>query len=223
MSSIIHASFPGLNATVPFALERLLHDSGQTSVMEQNDHLEAFVNHSPYTSSHDPILRVCHVEPGAVRAGEAELTAVLAGVCLEQTQQAFLACLDQMLESATPLLPDVEEGLDLLKERFLTDLRSCLDAAKFSPEQRIVVGLDPIGRLCLVDPAEHPALERIFAERQDLEDALREIAVQAALLRGIQDIGAARQARPGEQADLSLPGRYHVCLKGGLSHFYVPR
>lgn len=176
----------------------------------------------------DPIRDMLHVhraEAGFACHEETPLAAVLDGACLERAQPDFLACLGHMLENATPLLPDVEEGLDQLREHFLTDLRACLDAANLAPEQRVVVGLDENGHLRLVEPSESPVLENLFAKRPEMEAALREIAAQATLLRGIQDIGAAISlSRHGSSSSGPLlPGRYHVCLKGGLSHFYVPR
>lgn len=185
------------------------------------------MNHS--FSSTDPVQSMLHVrqqDVGMLPHGPEDLAALLAGASLESARPEFLACLDQMLENAAPHLPDVEEHLDQLKDHFLESLRQRLAEAGINPDQRLVLGLDEDGAFRVVEPADDPALVALFANCPEFGAAFGHIAVQATLLRGIQDIGAAMGREPGldgRTLGTILPGRYHVCLKGGLSHFYVPR
>ena len=151
-------------------------------------------------------------------------------VTLECAQPNLLKSLTSLVHQAGPLLPGMEDALDSLKEAFLELLRVKLEENDVSLDARLVLGLDTSGRFGVID-AGHPqyeALQSLLGETPELEAAMREIARQSLLLRGLQDIGyvvGCEGECPADALDLTSLGQdtsYHVCLKGALSHFYFP-
>lgn len=147
-----------------------------------------------------------------------EARRVLAAASLERSRPELLDSLTRLAAEAEPLLPDMEEVLDELKERFLDMLRVYLARAGVDTENtRLVVGLDAAGRFGVVDQASEAcrfpdaqdapdasdasdataapdaitALDALLSAAPELAAVLREIARQSLLLRGLQDIGAA--------------------------------
>lgn len=158
-----------------------------------------------------------------------DLTEIMRETIPERHQPLFLKRIAELLHCAEPILPEMEDALDNLKEAFLALLRLRLAEVGIDTDTRLVLGLDRDGRLEVVDAA-HPRADELGAllgHTPELEDAMREIARRTTLLRGLQDIGNAVSETSEEPDEPCHPvrtgGPYHVCLRGALSHFYFPR
>lgn len=163
-----------------------------------------------------------------------EARRALVAISLEHARPDLLNSLTRLAAEAEPLLSDMEDALDALKEMFLDMLRARLTEAGVNVEEtRLVVGLDATGHFGVPDRADArgEALDAALTAAPELEAVLREIARQSLLLRGLQDIGAAvTQAGAAAPEAASAAGEagearaypYHVCLRGALSHFYFP-
>ncbi len=141
-----------------------------------------------------------------------EARRALAATSLEHAQPDLLNSLTRLAAEAEPLLSDMEDTLDALKEMFLEMLRARLTEVGVNVEEtRLVVGLDAAGRFGVPDRtgASGEALDAALTATPELEAVLREIAAPGAASAD-RDAGEAR-AYP-----------YHVCLRGALSHFYFP-
>ena len=128
-----------------------------------------------------------------------------------------------MTESAE-LLPALEEQLDALQETFVSLLERQFEKEKFTPAHRLHIFLSPEGKL-VVEGEDDDADKvcAIFSRQPQLQQRFRELARLALLTHGI---AVARRAHAAMEAgadsdDEPLLARYHMCLKGALSHFYV--
>lgn len=146
---------------------------------------------------------------------------------LERSCPEGLKSIQDLLHQLKPFLPEIEERLDNLKEAFLIFLRTRMQQNEVSPDFRLILELDASGQLRVLDRS-HPQLEKvekILSESPALETALREIARQALLLSGVQDLessfGKGGNEWSRNELDFQIP-TYHVCLSGTLSHFYFP-
>ena len=191
-------------------------------------------------SSENSMLHLHRLSAGSAGPAPTDMAAFLAGpearralaaTSLEHAQPDLLNSLTRLAAEAEPLLSDMEDTLDALKEMFLEMLRARL--TEVGEETRLVVGLDAAGRFGVPDRtgASGEALDAALTATPELEAVLREIARQSLLLRGLQDIGAAvtqgGPAAPGAASADRDAGEaraypYHVCLRGALSHFYFP-
>ena len=194
-------------------------------------------------SSENSMLHLHRLSAGSAGPAPTDMAAFLAGpearralaaTSLEHAQPDLLNSLTRLAAEAEPLLSDMEDTLDALKEMFLERLRARLTEVGVNVEEtRLVVGLDAAGRFGVPDRtgASGEALDAALTATPELEAVLREIARQSLLLRGLQDIGAAvtqgGPAAPGAASADRDAGEaraypYHVCLRGALSHFYFP-
>ena len=130
---------------------------------------------------------------------------------------------DFMLEGAE-LFPVLEEQLDALQETFVSLLERQFEKEKFTPANRLHIFLSPEGKL-VVEGADDDADKvcAIFSRQPLLHQRFRELARLALLVLGIavaRRAHAAMDAGTGSDEE-PLLARYHMCLKGALSHFYV--
>ncbi|MBD5417609.1 MAG: hypothetical protein HDR50_08125 [Desulfovibrio sp.] len=132
--------------------------------------------------------------------------------------------LREFMNQSAELLPELEEQLDALQEAFVSLLERQFEKEKFSPEHRLHIFLSPEGKL-VVEGEDDDADKvcAIFSRQPQLHQRFRELARLALLTHGI---AVARRAHAAMEAGADsdeepLLGRYHMCLKGSLSHFYV--
>lgn len=118
----------------------------------------------------------------------------------------------------------LEARLDCLQESFMQILRKHLDAGKLTLEARLHLFLSPEGRLVVEgEDGDAEKLCELISGEPALQRRFQELARLALLARGVD---VARQAQnalesPQNSPENPLFGRYHMCLKGSLSHFYV--
>ena len=118
----------------------------------------------------------------------------------------------------------LEAHLDSLQESFMALLHGQLDAGKLELEERLHFYLSPEGRL-VVEGSDNDAEKvcELISRKPALQRRFQELARLALLSHGVEVACQAHTAlRESEQeADNPLFSRYHMCLKGPLSHFYV--
>ena len=99
-----------------------------------------------------------------------------------------------------------------------------LDAGKLELEERLHLYLSPEGRL-VVEGSDNDAEKvcELISRKPALQRRFQELARLALLSHGVEVACQAHTAlrEPEQEADNPLFSRYHMCLKGPLSHFYV--
>lgn len=133
---------------------------------------------------------------------------------------------DFLLEGAQ-LVPELEEHLDVLQEAFVSLMERQFDQEKFTPANRLHIFLSAEGNL-VVEGADDDAEKvcAIFSREPQLLQRFKELAKLALLTHGLSVAQCAQAEIEGggdafDAEAASLLGRYHMCLKGALSHFYV--
>lgn len=140
---------------------------------------------------------------------------------------AFLSTLETFVRSVNPVLADMEEQLETLKERMLVLLRQTLQAMPVDLENRVVIELDESGRLHLTQPADVPS--QVMAQHDsalqhpELLSGMYTLAVHSSLVRCVEELQSLHQSARLPYTEGADNPIYHVCLKGPLSHFYFPR
>ena len=118
----------------------------------------------------------------------------------------------------------LEAHLDSLQESFMVLLHGQLEAGKLELEERLHLYLSPEGRL-VVEGSDNDAEKvcELISRKPALQHRFQELARLALLSHGVEVACQAHTAlqEPELKADNPLFSRYHMCLKGPLSHFYV--
>lgn len=134
--------------------------------------------------------------------------------------------LDSLSRIYPLVLPALEARLDALQEDFLARLTLLMQARGLAPEGRLRLSVAG-GNAVLVEGEEDEAagLYALFAEHQDLSVHFHEMARLAVLAHGMevtaQACAAAEENATALADSAALLGRYQMCLKGSLSHFYL--
>ncbi len=132
--------------------------------------------------------------------------------------------LQEFMAESAELVPALEAQLDSLQEIFVSLMERQFEQEKFSPGNRLHLFLSAEGKLVVEgDEEDTEQVCDIFSHSPRLLRRFRELARLAMLVHGIDVARTAHTAiRTGGDADDGpLLGRYHMCLKGALSHFYV--
>lgn len=132
--------------------------------------------------------------------------------------------LQELMAESAELAPALEAQLDALQETFVSLLERQFEKEKFSPGNRLHLFLSAEGKLVVEgDEEDTEQICAIFSHSPRLLRRFRELARLAVLAHGIDVARTAHTAilTGGDTDDEPLLGRYHMCLKGALSHFYV--
>lgn len=132
--------------------------------------------------------------------------------------------LQELMAESAELAPALEAQLDALQENFVSLLERQFEKEKFSPGNRLHLFLSAEGKLVVEgDEEDTEQVCAIFSHSPRLLRRFRELARLAVLAHGIDVARTAHTAilTGGDTDDEPLLGRYHMCLKGALSHFYV--
>ncbi len=135
--------------------------------------------------------------------------------------------LDSLSRIYPLVLPAVEARLEALQDDFIAQLSRKMQGRGLAPQGRL--RLSPAaGNTVLVEGEEDEAagLRALFEACPYLGDLFHEMARLAVLAHGME---VTSQAYTGEGNNLAavvadntaLLGRYQMCLKGSLSHFYL--
>lgn len=128
--------------------------------------------------------------------------------------------LEQLEQHGRGLVEHLEALLDARQERFIAHLRQHLGETDI--EGKLHFSLNAEGQLII--EGEDEAAEnlcQVVAEIPSLQEDFQELAKLALLGYGL-DIACQAQAElEQEGAQNSLFTRFHMCLKGPFSHFYV--
>lgn len=176
------------------------------------------------TESRNHLTEMLHLRNGATPLAASPLPAqadTLSPTSLDDATARRLR--DFMLEGAE-LAPALEEHLDALQEGFVSQLERQFEKEKFTPANRLHIFLSPEGKL-VVEGADDDADKvcAIFSRQPSLLRRFRELARVALLAHGIAVARRAHAALEAgaEAVEEPILARYHMCLKGALSHFYV--
>jgi len=124
-----------------------------------------------------------------------EARRALAATSLEHAQPDLLNSLTRLAAEAEPLLSDMEDTLDALKEMFLEMLRARLTEVGVNVEEtRLVVGLDAAGRFGVPD--------RTGASGEALDAALGGALGAGVGLAGLAEGAGVAAGRTGAAAEL---------------------
>lgn len=146
-----------------------------------------------------------------------------------QVLQGLASGAEQTLRTLThggeELSRALETRLDDLQESFMAQLHSQLAAGRLNLEDRLHLSLSPEGRL-VVEGSENDAdkLCELISRKPALQQRFQELSRLAMLSHGVEVVRQAHNALTDvniDAADNPLFSRYHICLKGSLSHFYV--
>ncbi|MDE7241070.1 MAG: hypothetical protein K2N62_04195 [Desulfovibrio sp.] len=176
------------------------------------------------TESRNHLTEMLHLRNGATPLAASPYSAktdTLSPTSLDDATARRLR--DFMLEGAE-LAPALEEHLDALQEGFVSQLERQFEKEKFTPVHRLHLFLSPEGKL-VVEGEDDDADKvcAIFSRQPGLLRRFRELARLALLTHGIAVARRAHAAlEAGSEAqEEPILARYHMCLKGALSHFYV--
>lgn len=128
--------------------------------------------------------------------------------------------LEHLEQHGRGLVDHLEALLDARQERFITHLRQHL--GEMAIEGKLHFSLNAEGQLIIEGEDESTDdLCQIVAEIPSLQEDFQELAKLALLGYGL-DIACQAQAELDQEgAQNSLFTRFHMCLKGPFSHFYV--
>lgn len=182
--------------------------------------LEDVVN----TESRNHLAEMVHLRNGATPLAPSPHSADTDSLTPSSPDSATARRLRDFMTEGAELLPLLEEQLDTLQETFVSLLERQFEKEKFTPGHRLHIFLSQDGKL-VVEGEDDDADKvcALFARQPRLHERFRELARLALLTHGIAVARRAHAAmETGADSDEEpLLGRYHMCLKGALSHFYV--
>lgn len=127
--------------------------------------------------------------------------------------------LEQLEQHGRDLVDHLEALLDTRQEHFIAHLRRHLGDTEIDGKLHFSLNAD--GQLIIEsEDAAAENLCRIVAEIPSLQEDFQELAKLALLSYGL-DIACQAQAELDQEGAHSLFSRFHMCLKGPFSHFYV--
>ena len=181
------------------------------------------------TESRNHLTEMLHLRNGATPPAAAVTSAgdTLPPASLDAMTASRLR---DFIREGEELLPVLEEQLDALQETFVSLMERQFEKEKFTPGNRLHIFLSAEGKL-VVEGEDDDADKvcAIFSRHPLLQRRFRELARLALLTHGFAVARTAHEAMEagdnamGEGTSVGAPllGRFHMCLKGALSHFYV--
>lgn len=176
------------------------------------------------SNSQNHLASMVHMQSGASAAVTAavesdsgtEASTLLAGRASRALQN--------LARDGNELSQALEERLDSLQESFMALLHGQMEAGKLDLEERLHLYLSPEGRLVVEgSDSDTEKVCEIISRKPALQRRFQELARLALLSHGVEVACQAHTAlqEPEQEAENPLFSRYHMCLKGPLSHFYV--
>lgn len=165
-----------------------------------------------------------HVQSGAAGGDPAIRETPPAGQPLHELDEAAARALRCLAQDGEGLVQALEARLDSLQETFMDMLNSQLAEKQLRPEDRLHLSLASDGTLVVEgNDNDTDLLCEIITRKPFLQKSFREMAQVALLSHGVElatQIQNDMAYPDGEEMEPQL-GRYHMCLKGALSHFYI--
>ncbi|WP_304680062.1 hypothetical protein [uncultured Desulfovibrio sp.] len=182
--------------------------------------LEAFVN----TNSQNHLASMVHMQSGSsvtIAAAVESDSGTDASILLPDRASRAL---QNLARDGNELSQALEERLDSLQESFMALLQRQMNGDKLHLEERLHLYLSPEG--CLVVEGSDTDTEKVCAiisRKPALQRRFQELARLALLSHGVEVACQAHTAlqKSEQETGNTLFSRYHMCLKGALSHFYV--
>jgi hypothetical protein len=165
-----------------------------------------------------------HVQSGAAGANQAPRENTPTGQPLFGLDEAAARALRCLTQDGENLVLALEARLDSLQEAFVGMLNSQLMEKQLRPEDRLHLSLSSDGTLVVEgNDNDTNLLCEIIARKPTLQKSFREMAQVAMLSHGVELVTQIQSDIADQDCDEVNPllGRYHMCLKGSLSHFYV--
>lgn len=132
-------------------------------------------------------------------------------------------------DMAEQFLPDVDRDylemrLNSMQETFMALLSQKMTTANLSFTERLHIFIGEGGRL-IIEGSDNDTdkLGELLSTCPEIQLHFYEMAALAMLVHGLDIVCRAHASllQTGGNPDAGLLGRYHMCLKGSLSHFYV--
>ncbi|OXS28580.1 MAG: hypothetical protein BCS36_09930 [Desulfovibrio sp. MES5] len=143
---------------------------------------------------------------------------------LSALDETTLQILRELERSGDSLVEALETRLEIMQEAFMAHIHSQVEQVGLKLESRLLLYLSPEGKLVVEgNDADAEGLCRIIAQQPSLQRLFQQMAHAALLSHGLSVASQAQQALAAqdETQEASLFSRYHMCLKGPLSHFYI--
>lgn len=175
------------------------------------------------TENNNCISAMLHMQTGAPEAASRARQGQIAGQPLSGLGDAPARTLHCLAKDGEELVTALEEQLDSLQEAFMDMLNMQLEERSLRPEDRLHLFISPEGTL-VVEGSDNDAdlLCDIIARRPDLQKSFKQMAQVAMLSHGMELATHIHNDMVDQSEDATpLLGRYHMCLKGPLSHFYI--
>ena len=163
-----------------------------------------------------------HVQSGNVSSNQHPW--VHEGSPLAALDETTLQILRELERSGDSLVEALEARLEIMQEAFMAQIRSQVEQVGLKLESRLLLYLSPVGKLVVEgNDADAEGLCRIIAQQPSLQRLFQQMAQAALLSHGLAVAAQAQQALAAQSETLEDPlfSRYHMCLKGPLSHFYI--
>lgn len=143
---------------------------------------------------------------------------------LAALDEATLQILRELERSGDSLVEALEARLEIMQEAFMAQIRNQVEQVGLKLESRLLLYLSPAGKLVVEGKdADAEGLCRIIEQQPSLQRLFQQMAQAALLSHGLAVASQAQQALSAQDETLEAPlfSRYHMCLKGPLSHFYI--
>ena len=163
-----------------------------------------------------------HVQSGNVSSNQHPCE--YEGSPLADLDETTLQILRELERSGDSLVEALEARLEIMQEAFMAQIRSQVEQVGLKLESRLLLYLSPVGKLVVEgNDADAEGLCRIIAQQPSLQRLFQQMAQAALLSHGLAVASQAQQALAAQDETLEAPlfSRYHMCLKGPLSHFYI--
>lgn len=163
-----------------------------------------------------------HVQSGKVSSTES--AGMYADSPLATLDEATLQILREFERSGDSLVEALEARLETMQEAFMAQIRSQVEEVGLKLESRLLLYLSPAGKLVVEgNDADAEGLCGIITQQPGLQRLFQQMAQAALLSHGLAMASQAQQALAARDETLEDPlfSRYHMCLKGPLSHFYI--
>lgn len=176
------------------------------------------------SNNQNHLASMVHIQSGASAAVTAAVESDSGTEASALLADRASRALQNLTRDGNELSQALEERLDRLQESFMALLHGQMEAGKLDLKECLHLYLSPEGRL-VVEGSDNDTEKvcEIISRRPALQRRFQELARLALLSRGVEVACQAHTAlqEPEQDAKNPLFSRYHMCLKGPLSHFYV--
>lgn len=164
-----------------------------------------------------------HVQSGKV-SSSAQYFEIFRDAPLAALDEPTLQILRELERSGDSLVEALEARLEIMQEAFMAQIHGQVEKQHLKLEDRLLLYLSPTGQL-VVEGNDEDAdnLCHIISQQPHLQRHFQQMAQLALLSHGLTVAAQAHQALAAgdEMKEEPLFSRYHMCLKGPLSHFYI--